>query len=327
MKKNLLVGIAVLASLGILAGCASGSGPSESDDTGSADSGLTKVTIGETPGLPAAFSQFGVEKGFYEDEGIDLEVTTLQNGSIMANALLAEEVQFSGGDVVSFTKFRAQGVPVVIARPGSGAGDDNGSDYQAIVANPGITKPEDLEGKTIAVNELNGVGQIYTQMSLERNYGVDTSTITWAEIGLPDTNAAIDSGQVDAGYSLEPFETMANEQGLPTVLTPGVEYGVNSQIGLVLTSEKFLNENPEVVEAFQRAHLATRNYIEEHPDEYREALVEYAGLEPEAAQAIRLPVYHENVNRDTLTSVVKDLLKLGLIEEELDTDSFYAPGA
>lgn len=325
-KKMMVAATAVLAAAGLLVGCSS-SAPEAPEETPGADGELIHVIIGETPGLPAAFSQFGVEKGFFEAEGLELEVTTLLNGSVMANALLADEVQFSGGDVVSFTKFRAQGVPVVIARPGSGAGDDKGNDYQAIVGDASITSPEQLEGKTIAVNELNGVGQIFTQIALERNYGVDTSTITWAEIGIPDTNGAIDSGQVNAGYSLEPFQTMANAQGMPTILTPGVEYGANSQIGLVLTSEKFLQESPEVVEAFQRAHLATRNYIAENQDEYRDFLVENAGLDAELAQSIRLPVYHEKVNRDTLTSVEKDLRALGLIDEELDTEKFYAPGA
>lgn len=328
-KKIALLGAAFIAVTGMLVGCASGGGggetTSEPDATG--DGELIKVVVGETPGLPAAFTQFGVDKGFFEAEGLDVEVTTLQGGQMMVSALLSEDVQFSGGDVVSFTTFRSQNVPVVIARPGSGAGDEIGSDYQAIVSSPDITSPEQLEGKTIAVNELNNVGQLFADMALQRNYGVDTSTITWAEIALPDTNAAIESGQVDAGYSLEPFQTFANQAGLNTVLTQGVEYGVNSQIGLVLTAEKFLQENPEVVEAFQRAHLATRNYILENEDEYREALVELSGLDPEAAQIIRLPAYHEHVNRDTLTQVVSDMLELGLIDEDLDTDAFYAPGA
>lgn len=326
-KRVLAAGAAAVAIATLIAGCSSGAAGNPSEPSQGADGELTKVTIGETPGLPAAFTQFGVDKGFFEAEGLDVEVTTLQGGQMMASALLSGDVQFSGGDVVSFTKFRSQNVPVVIARPGSGAGDEKGNDYQAIVGNASIKSPEDLAGKTIAVNELNNVGQLFAEMALKRNYGVDTSTITWAEIPLPDTNAAIASGQVDAGYSLEPFQTFANLEGLPTILTQGVEYGANSQIGLVLTSEQFLASNPDAVAAFQRAHLATRNYILENEDEYRAALVELAGLEASAAESIRLPVYHEHVNRDTLNQVASDMLELGLIQSEVDTELFYAPDA
>lgn len=316
----------VLAVVTLLTTACGGGGSAGGGTLQAEEGGLTKVKIAETPGLPAAFSQFGVDKGFFKEEGLDVEVTTLQGGQTMVSALLAGDVQFTGGDVVAFTTFRSRNVPVVIVRPGSAAGDKVGSDYQAIVASKKIKSPEDLKGATIAINELNNIGQLFTEMALERNYGVDPKTLKWAEIALPDVNGAIESGQIDAGYSLEPFQSVAHDQGLHTVLTPGVEYGANSQIGLVLTSEPFLKSNPDVVKKFQAAHLKTRNYILEHEEEYREALVKLAGLKADAASSIRLPVYREDVNRETVDQVVSDMHKRGLIDKELDTEAFYAPG-
>jgi ABC-type nitrate/sulfonate/bicarbonate transport systems, periplasmic components len=325
-RPSLAVSVLALVAL-LVAACGSGGSSAQGGTLQPGENGLIKVKIAETPGLPAAFTQFGVDKGFFKEQGLDVEVTTLQGGQTMVSAMLAGDVQFTGGDVVAFTTFRSRNVPVVIVRPGSGAGDKKGEDYQAIVASPKITSPKDLEGATVAVNELNNIGQLFTEMALERNYGVDVSTIKWAEIALPDVNGAIASGQIDAGYSLEPFQTVAHNQGLHTVLTPGVEYGANSQIGLVLTTEQFLKANADVVKAFQAAHLKTRNYILEHEQEYRDALVKLAGLQPEAASTIRLPAYHEHVNRETISQVVKDMRERGLIDKELDIEAFFAPDA
>jgi NitT/TauT family transport system substrate-binding protein len=320
-----LVAIGMLAAI-TLSACGN-SATAEPAGAVPSEAAPVEITVGETPGLPASYTRYGVEAGIFKKHGLDVKVVELQGGQTMVSALLAGSVQFTGGDVVSFTKFRAQNVPIVIARPGSGAGDKIGEDYQAIVAGSKITTPKDFEGATIGVNELNNVGQLFTEMALKRNHGVDPSKIKWAEISLPNVNAAIASGQIDAGYSLEPFQTAGNKQGLHSALTPGVEYGANSQIGLAVTSEKYLKSNPKVVEAFQAAHKEVRDLIASDEKAYRQALVKLAGLDPTAADTLRLPAYNEYVNRGTLDQVVTDMHDLGLIDKRLDTKDFYAPGA
>lgn len=296
--------------------------------TALAQSSLKTVKIAETPGLPAAFTQFGVMKGFFKEEGLNVEVTTLPGGASMVTAALSGDVQFTGGDIVSFTTFRSRRVPVVIVRPGSAGGSNLEADYLSLIVKPGspIKKPADLQGKTIGVNELNNVGALLALAGLKK-HAVDISTIKFAEIPLPNVMAALESGQIDAGYAIEPFQTIALSKGFSSIIRMAPEYAPNSQIGLVLTTEPFLAKDPEAVAAFQRGHKKTGEYIREHLDEYRQALVTINKISPDVAKAIQLPTYLAQVNRDTLTAIGKTMVEYGVLQRAPDTARFYAPNA
>lgn len=289
---------------------------------------LTKVKAAETPGVPAAFLGFGVAKGFFAEEGLDLEVTTLPGGAQQVTAALSGDVQFTGGDVVAFTTFRSRNVPVKIVRPGSGGGSDITSDYVAIITGPntGITEPEDLVGKQIGVNELNNIGAIMATVALEK-HGVKPDDNKWAEIPLPNVMAAIETGQIDAGYALEPFITMAEQRGFKPVIFHAAEYGANTQIGLSLTTEAYYASNPAQVEAFQRAHKKTGAYVMAHPDEFRAHLVTIGALSAEVAPKMRIPNYMPEVNRASVEAQVNDMLRLGVIKKKPDLEAFYIPNS
>lgn len=290
--------------------------------------GLKTVKIAETPGLPAAYTLFGISKGFFKEEGLDVNVVTLPGGAPMVTAALSGDVQFTGGDIVSFTTFRSRRVPVVIVRPGSASSSNTEADYLSMIVKPGssIKTPADLQGKTLAVNELNNVGAILTLAALKKR-GIDISTIKWAEIPLPNVMGALESNQIDAGYAIEPFQTIALSKGFGSIIRQAAEYGPNTQVGLVLTTEQFLAKDPAAVAAFQRGHKKTGQYINAHVGEYREALITINKLTPEVAKAVQLPAYLPQVNRDTLTSIGKTMVEFRVIQQAPDTAGFYAPDA
>ncbi len=287
---------------------------------------LTNIKVAEAPGLPSAFIRFGVQKGFFKDEGLDVQVVTMPGGAQEVAAALSGDVQFTGGDVVAFTTFRSHHVPVVIVCPGTAGSTDIHDDYAALIVPPNspVKTPRDLAGKLISTNELNNIGMVMSLAALKK-YGVEPSQTHWAEIPLPDVMAALKSGQVAAGYILEPFLSIAKAAGFHAVLYLAAEYGPNTQIGLSLTTESFLASNPKVVAAFQRAHKRTAEYVMAHPDEYRVALVKIASIKPAIAEKIHLPVYLPEVNRETLTRVGQTMVKLGLLDKAPDTKAFYAP--
>ncbi|REF86284.1 NitT/TauT family transport system substrate-binding protein [Methylovirgula ligni] len=291
-----------------------------------APAALTKIRVAETPGLPTAFIKFGIQKGFFKDEGLDAQVMSMPGGAQEVAAALSGDVQFTGGDVVAFTIFRSHHVPVVIVSPGTAGSTDIHDDYAALIVPPNspVKKPQDLAGKLISTNELNNIGMVLSLAALEK-YGVAPSQTHWAEMPLPDVMAALQSGQIAAGYVVEPFLSIAKAAGFHAVLYLAAEYGPHTQIGISLTTESFLASNPKAVAAFQRAHQHTAEYVMAHPDEYRAALVKIAGIKPAIAAKIHLPVYLPEVNRETLTRVGQTMVKLGVLDKAPDTKSFYAP--
>src|SRR5690606_602161 len=62
-------------------------------------------------------------------------------------------------------------------------------------ADSGISAPADLAGKTVAVNNLNNIGDTTIRYVVEQDGG-DPSTIEFVEIAFPDMPAALERGQV-----------------------------------------------------------------------------------------------------------------------------------
>ncbi len=72
-----MIAVVLLALLGGSAACGGDeAAPSEARTLGPEN--RVKVRVGETAGIPTAFLGFGVQKGFFADEGIDLDVVPVQ---------------------------------------------------------------------------------------------------------------------------------------------------------------------------------------------------------------------------------------------------------
>lgn len=297
--------------------------------TGAQPSGETiQATIGETPGIPTFFMQFGVSKGFFKDEGIDLKVTSIPGGAQQATAALSGDAQFTGGDVVSWNTFRSRDIPMKVIAPGSSGTDDTASDFSGVLvpANSPIKSPKDLAGVTIAVNELNNVGTVTIKGALEKN-GVDPNSVSFTEIPFPDMLPNLANGNVDAAWIIEPFTTIGQAQGNRAVLYPYAEYRPNMQVGLVLATAQFAQENPEAVEAFQRAHKRLREYVTQNPDEFRQALVDLGDFKPEIVQRLVLPNYNEKLDRETIQQVADSMVKYGVLKSVPDPADFIDDNA
>ena len=67
-----------------------------------------------------------------------------------------------------------------------------------------IRSGKDLAGKTIAVNQVQGMNELTIRAVLARQ-GIDALKIKFLEVGFPEMTAALKSGRVDAISAVEPF--------------------------------------------------------------------------------------------------------------------------
>jgi len=306
-----------------MSGCSGGDGGGASP----AD-GPVSITLAETPGIPQYFAQFGVEKGFFEDEGLDLEVRTLPGGAQQATAAIAGEVQFTGGDVAAFNSFRTRDLPMMIVRPGTSAAATPEHDFSTVQspADSSIETVADLAGATIAVNELNNIGTITVRGVLEKA-GVNPDDVKFVELPFPDMLPALDAGSIDAAWVIEPFSTIGLQQKNRSIMAPYAEYSPGIQIGLVLCTTMYAEQNPDVVDAFQAAHERTGEYVNENPDEFKDFLVSAGGFDPAVVAKMNLPVYNARLDVAFVEQVGQDMVDMGLIDAVPDYGDFIDENA
>jgi NitT/TauT family transport system substrate-binding protein len=283
------------------------------------------VRVQDTAGVPSAFLAYGVERGFFEQHQLDVEVTPSQGGATVVPAVVAGDTDIAGSNVVSVLLAQAKDIPVKIVAPGTFVSAKQSEDFSAILV-PGdsdIRSPEDLEGKTLAVNTLENVAELTAKASLGKQ-GVDVEEIELTEVDFPDMNGALAQGRVDAAFQIEPFVSLGLKEGYRVIDRPYVGTKPGLQIGCYFTSEQYLSENEDVVDRFRQGVADTAAAISEDPADFREFLPEASEIPPQAAQKATLPAWHAENDPASLDLTAELMQRYGVVDEKPDTSAAIA---
>ena len=304
----------LLLALLAVAGCG------DDDDGGGEAAGPDRVRVQDTAGVPSAFLAYGVDQGFFEKRGLDVEVTPSQGGATVVPAVVAGDTDIAGSNLVSVLLAQGKDIPVTIVAPGTFVRNQRSQDFSAILAagDSDIRAPADLEGKTLAVNTLKNVAELAAKASLAKQ-GVDVSKIELAEVDFPDMNGALTQGRVDAAFQIEPFVSLAVKEGHRIIDRPYVGTKPGLQIGCYFTSERYLSENEDIVERFQQGVADTAAAIADDPEGFRKFLPEAAEIPPPAAEQAVLPAWKAENDQASLDLTAELMERYGVVEEKPDT--------
>lgn len=218
----------------------------------------------------------GIDKGFYEEEGIDLDVRSAKGSTIAVKLVAAGTDEFGMASGNTVLTGRSKGMPLVSTgvlfqrSPTSVMYMDDGL----------ITSPADLEGMTIASDPESTKRQEF--IAFARKTGVDTETIDFLSVaGSQQEIGAFLSGDADAFLTYyHKTEVILEEQGV-TGYSKMVfdDYGLHLYSQSLITREDVIEQNPDLVRRFMRATLRSWEYALDNPEEAVESLVShYPGL-------------------------------------------------
>ena len=290
--------------------------------TGATASGdeLTPITVGILPIADLAPLFYGIEEGYFAEEGLDVTLEVGQGGAALVPAVVTGEYQFAFGNYVSLMLARQNdvGVQIVVNIVDGAERDDRGTN--GLLVDPerfgGI---EDLAGATFAVTTLSNIAEVTIRTTL-RNADVDDSDVEFVELGFPDMNAAVESGDVDVAWQAEPFVTLGEAAGLVNVADP--MYGTTPSMPLagMFAAESWLGDNPELADAFHRA--MTRS-LEASTDEeaMRATIAANTQTPPEIVEQIALANWNPELDIEKLAMVAGLAVEYGILDAEPDLDT------
>ncbi len=320
MLKRFLRASAAAATLALLAaGCGSGSPAAESENGDSGKNGKDAVTVGVIPIVDVAPIYLGKEQGFFAEQGIDLTLESSQGGAAIVPGVMSGQFQFGFSNVTSLLLAQSQGLPLKVVAAGNSTTGDPDKDFGAVVApeDSDITDAADLEGKSVAVNTLNNIGDTTIRETV-RQAGGDPSSIKFVELPFPDMPAAVQEGRVDAAWVVEPFLTIATDQGARTVAANFAETHQDLMVAAYFTSQQVIDSDPDLVTRFTEAMNESLTYAKENPDEARRILSSYTDIDNETAAKLTLPRWSTEIRTEPVQRLADLAVNDGLIEKAPD---------
>jgi NitT/TauT family transport system substrate-binding protein len=316
--------ILLLVLLGALVtACGAGTG------TGSESEALihVKVPLGFIPNVQFAPLYVSIEKGYFREVGIEIEFDYSFETDAVA-LVGADELQFAVVSGEQVLLARAQGLPVVYVAAW----------YQqypvAVVAKAeqGIATPADLAGKRIGLPGLYGANYIGLE-ALLYSAGLSDADVTLDSIGFNQVEAlATDQVQVVSVYAAnEPVQLRAQGYDVNEILV--AEYLQLASNGLI-TNEKTISENPELVRAMVEAFLKGLAETVANPDEAYALSKKHVPNLAEADEAVQKEVLARSMalwdaerlgfsNAQAWENMQDTLLKMGLLEEALEVEKAF----
>ena len=196
----------------------------------------------------------------------------------------------------------------------------------ALVVSQDIKEADDLIGKTIAIPTYGSVQSYLFQMFCRQN-DLDFSKIHInSEIKAPDMLVTMESGKIDGFIAWEPFPSEAVSKGYKELFSSN-DVWPDHPCCCIVVNEKFLEEEPELVDRFLKAHSESTDYInrvlkDKGSGEY-EQLVDIAVNftqrdETVVRRALDNIIYIADVTpefRKGIAEYTDNLISLGIIDE------------
>ena len=278
MKKTIALALALVIGVGLIGCVPQGGASDKAGDTGTASaedaqgaSGeLTKVRVG-TDTMQLAYAQvIAKEKGFYEENGLDVDITTYAAGIETINAIVTGAADIGGAyDYALCTRL----IPGSNVRVASGFITNKDGAYWFESDNPDINSAADLKGARIGIVK-GTLGEYLVAKELESG-GLTTEDADVVYLSADgEVASAYVAGQIEAILGLKAFtEEYEKVEGRHTLNTTG-DIGIKSQ-AFIAADETFAKEHPDALAGYLEATQKALDYIASDRDDAAQICADY----------------------------------------------------
>lgn len=209
------------------------------------------------------------DKGFFKDEGVDVELVIMEDTPIKMGALMAGQLDLVASTVDEFPVYMKPGIGLryVLAVDNSKGGD-------GIVANKEITGVAGLKGKKVAFEE-GSVSQFFLN-ALLKDAGMTQADIEPVNMAATDAGVAFAAKQVDAAVTWEPALSQgAKSEHGHLLLSSADKPGLITDV--VAATDATLKDKSADVKGFVRAWYKAVGFIKTNPDEANAIMAQGVG--------------------------------------------------
>lgn len=259
------------------------------------------VKVGMLKLVSSAPLFIGMEKGFFQQEGIKCEPIYFSSAQPISTALASKDLDVAATGITAGL-YNLIGSKIKMRIVADKGREKQGFRLTAIMISneewqKGTKKLSQLRGAKIGVTQIGSTFHYILGRLLEME-GLSLGDVEVVPMGgLKNVMDAITSNQIQAGFVVQPYVSLMEENGKGKVLL-WVSDKVNYQIAAIVYGEKMLSNNP-LGTAFMRAYIKGTRYY------YDNALLPVQENRVEKAEEIISII-------EKYTGVNKELIRKGL---------------
>ncbi|WP_110955491.1 ABC transporter substrate-binding protein [Anaerosinus massiliensis] len=283
------------------------------------------LKVGYSGSLCEAPVHIALEKGFFEEEGLKVDLIKLAPGTAF-EAVTAGQVDAGFGLLASLVQPLSNGLPIKVT-----TGLHTGCDKVLVSNGSNIKTLTDLKGKRIGVPSMNSSPIIFAKRALA-DAGVNVSQqnpeVEFVVFSPSELPLALERGAVDALAMNDPTASVAiKENSLITLVDSAVTKPYNEQYCCAAyVRDNIASDSPEIAAKYTRAMQKASAWIAKNQDETAKIQVEKKWVPGD-------PVFNASVLKtynyvpsaqgayDAFGITAKQLQQVGMIDKGVDTDA------
>ena len=276
-----------------------------------------KLRVGYLPVTGHAKFFIAKEEGFFQQEGLDVDLIEFANSADGLNALRAGKLDIGAFGTTAPLVHIAKGAEIRII--GGVMGED-----AAIITTPekagSIKSIADLKGKKVATVRL-ATGDAVLRGALDQagvNWKTDLQIFELKN--PPAVLEAVKSGQVDAGVVWGPHDIRAEQQGLKVVIRSRSLQPGHPCCRLTVNAQD-VQERPEVWERFIRAFLRAEKFAQDNHEKTLDDIGKHLKLDRSLIDQAYYHGYLDQTSDPNLAGIEifwNTMIKSGFVESKSD---------
>lgn len=226
------------------------------------------IKLGVSGRPDQASLELALRRGYFADEGLDVETVQAQTGQEMVPAVATNQLQAASGSP-NAGLFNALNRNIDIRIVGDfahiGGADDRTISIMArpdLLDSGQIKTVADLKGKTISYGP--GPGQI-TQIIFQTLYDqakISASDVDIKYLNFGDTLASFAGKTTDVGFVVEPLVTQAEAQNIARVFIPGGQIDPGAELSIWVYSPEFAKDKESATKFMVAFLRGARDYYD-----------------------------------------------------------------
>ena len=287
----------------------------------------TPVKIRAATGAVEEFAlpYYALQKGFFRDAGLDVDLTFIPGGGAITQALAAGALDLAVTNSGSLAAAHARGLPVYLLTPCSVFSQTQPIAHVVVPKNSPIREARDLAGKTIGVTTLRDMIQAAVMCWIDQ-HGGSAKDAKWFELTSGEIGPALSAGRLDAAAIVEPFYTQLADKftniGLPYQnMNGGKPFQTTGAIGY----KPWVDVNRDATRRFVQALLKTADWANKNPAEVTTLLGQLTKVDPAALMAYHRVSYSTSSDPRLIQPVIDAVAKYGFISHAFPATEMVMP--